>query len=433
MLETAPNVNRVRITGIDWVLTDTALLEKIYNMSGLDKNGYNTEKSVLAGSVHVPVIRQQQLANYQAAWSDLDITYDTMIEQFAVTFVNADEDNTILEVQYVDKGEDAIDPTTRTDNPLSPTIPSTISHDFTFSKWDKSLTGVFSDRTITAVYTESLRKYKIKYVSKGTVLPGYPKEGYYGDNIVYSGDIPTYTGEESGYKYYLFNRWDKSGFLTGDFDTNGVKTVNAIYDSFEYIDGSFDNKELSDMSPVEIYAMNKLGLYRNILTDKDTYSFSVGHDFTYDDIESIEIIKDKMTFDGSNHYDTGIQLFDEDKDFVLAIDYKFTEAISDSVLAQCFNGGITAGFNLKYFNNNAQLQWASTSSNIASVNSREIVVLRHKKGDTNLYVYTSNMGSLSVSTVSLASKEFEISNTLVFGCNKKTPTVFLNYAKGEIY
>ena len=431
MLETAPNVNRVRITGIDWVLTDTTLLEKIYNMSGLDKNGYNTEKSVLAGSVHVPVIRQQQLADYQEAWSDLDITYDTMIEQFAVTFVNADENNTVLEVQYVDKGESAIDPTTRTDNPLSPTIPSTISHDFTFSKWDKSLTGVFSDRTITAVYTESLRKYKIKYVSKGTVLPGYPKEGYYGDNIVYSGDIPTYTGEESGYKYYLFNRWDKSGFLTGDFDANGVKTVNAIYDDFEYIDGSFDNKELSDMSPVEIYAMNKLGLYRNVVTDKDAYSFSIGHDFNYDDIESVEVISSKKVFDGTNYYDTGIQLFEEDRDFVLAIDYKFTDAITNSVLTQCYQGSGTVGFKLQY-NSGVQLKWGANATNVAAMNEREMVVIRHKKGDTNLYIYSSNMIGDAVATYSLASKEFDITSTLVFGCEKQTSTIFANYAKGEV-
>lgn len=432
MLESAPNVNRVRITDIEWVLTDTILLERIYNMSGLDKNGYNTERAVLTGSVHVPVIRQQQLADYKLAWSDLEITYDTLIEQFAVTFVNADADNTVLEVQYVDKGEDAIDPTTREDNPISPTIPSTISHDYTFSKWDVSLKSIFSDRTITAVYTESLRKYQIKYVSKGTVLPGYPKEGYYGDNIIYTGKTPTYTGEESGYKYYLFNRWDKSGFLTGDFDENGVKTVNAIYDSFEYRDNAFVNKELEDMSPVEIYAMNQLGLAKDVITDKDAYTFSLGNDFNYDDVESKEIISEKMSFDGTNYYDTNIQLFDIDKDFVLAIDYRFTNSVANSVLAQCYQGSGTIGFKLQY-NNEVQLKWGANTTDLTSVNEREMVVIRHKKGDTNLYIYNSNLGKDSVEIVSLASKEFTTTSTLVFGCEKQTSTIFTNYATGEIY
>ena len=432
MLESAPNVNRVRITDIDWILTDTTLLERIYNMSGLDKNGYNTERAVLTGSVHVPVIRQQQLADYQSAWSDLEITYDTLIEQFAVTFVNADADNTVLEVQYVDKGEDAIDPTTRENNPISPTIKSTISHDYTFSKWDVSLKSIFSDRTITAVYTESLRKYQIKYVSKGTVMEGYPKEGYYGVNIIYTGKTPTYTGEESGYKYYLFNRWDKSGFLTGDFDENGVKTVNAIYDSFEYRDNAFANKELEDMSPVEIYAMNQLGLAKDVITDKDAYTFSLGNDFNYDDVESKEIISEKMSFDGTNYYDTNIQLFDIDKDFVLAIDYRFTGSVANSVLAQCYQGSGTIGFKLQY-NNGVQLKWGANTTDLTSVNEREIVVIRHKKGDTNLYIYNSNLGKDSVEIVSLASKEFTTTSTLVFGCEKQTSTIFTNYATGEIY
>ena len=432
MLESAPNVNRVRITDIEWVLTDTTLLERIYNMSGLDKNGYNTERAVLTGSVHVPVIRQQQLADYQSAWSDLEITYDTLIEQFAVTFVNAGADNTVLEVQYVDKGEDAIDPTTREDNPISPTIPSTISHDYTFSKWDVSLKSIFSDRTITAVYTESLRKYQIKYVSKGTVMEGYPKEGYYGDNIIYTGKTPTYTGEESGYKYHLFNRWDKSGFLTGDFDENGVKTVNAIYDSFEYRDNAFANKELEDMSPVEIYAMNQLGLAKDVITDKDAYTFSLGNDFNYDDVESKEIISEKMSFDGTNYYDTNIQLFDIDKDFVLAIDYRLTSSVANSVLAQCYQGSGTIGFKLQY-NNEVQLKWGANTTDLTSVNEREMVVIRHKKGDTNLYIYNSNLEKDNVEIVSLASKEFTTTSTLVFGCEKQTSTIFTNYATGEIY
>ena len=432
ILRQAVNVNRVRITGIDWSLEDTSLLERIYNMAGLDKDGYNTERSILAGKVHVPVIKQQQLADYQNAWTDLEITYETMIEQFAVTFVNADEAHTVLEIQYVDKGESAIDPTTREINPITPTLTSTVSHDYTFEKWNSSLTDVFGDRTITAVYKESLRKYKIKYVSKGTVMPGYPKEGYYGDNIVYTGNTPTYIGEESAYKYYLFNRWDKSGFLTGDFDENGVKTVNAIYDSFEYKDNAFDGKELEDLTPVEIYAMNKLGLYRNVVTDKDPYSFQLGHDFDYDDVDSEVIISEKMTFNGSNYYDTGIQLFDEDRDFVLAIDYKFTQNTASSVLAQCYQGSGTVGFKLQY-NNYVQMKWGANTSNLASVNEREMVVIRHKKGDTNLYVYDSNLGQDNVLVSSLASKEFTSTSTLVFGCEKQTSTIFANYATGEVH
>ena len=428
ILNSASNINRVRIVGIDWSLENTNLLERLYVMKGIDKNGYNADQSVLTGKVHVPVIRQQQLLDYQKAWSDLEIVADTIIEQFAVTFMNTD--GSVLEVQYVDKGEDAIDPTTRTDNPLSPTIPSTISHDFTFAGWDSSLTDVFSARTITAIYTESLRSYTIKYISKGVTMQ--ESTGLYGENVPYTGISPTYTAEESGYVYYLFNRWDKSGFIDGE------KTVNAIFDRFEYTASSFDGKDLADLSPVEIYAMNKLGLAENIITDKDPYTIVVGNNVDYDDIESELLISEKTYFDGSNYIDTGIQLFDEDKDFVLAIDYEFLSGNkSNSVLAQCFQSNGTNGFKLWYSSANdfagAKLTWGTTSDNVVPVNKREIMVIRHKKGDNNLTIYKSNLDGDSVLSVELARTKSTIgSGTLVFGSARADDGIYENHAIGNI-
>lgn len=423
IFELASSLNRVRITNIDWVLSDTALLEKIYAMFGIDKNGYNITQSVLSGKVHVPVIRQQQLYEYQTAWSDLEITFDTMIEQFAVTFVN--DDGTVLEVQYVDKGSSAIDPTIRTDNPLIPTKESSISHDYTFDKWDSVLTSVFSDRIVTATYTESLRAYTIKYVSKGTTMQ--ESTGLYGENIPYTGLTPTYTLEESGYAYYLFNRWDKSGFIDGD------KIVNAIFDKFEYTTTAFDGKELDDLTPVEIYAMNKLGLAESVVTDKDKYSFVIGNDIDYDDIESELIISDKVSFTGSNYLDTGIKLFDEDRDFVLAIDYEFLDGNSmNSTLAQCFQSNGSNGFKL-WYNSGVRFTWGTAYKNIASANKREMVVIRHQKGNNNLMIYNSNLDYDIVSVEELVrTKTTTGTNTLVFGCARADDGIYENFAIGNI-
>ena len=423
ILNSAPNLNRIRIIGVDWTLEDTNLLERLYAMKGIDKNGYNTDQSVLTGKVHVPVIRQQQLIDYQNAWSDLEIVADTIIEQFAVTFMNAD--GTILEVQYVDKGEDAIDPTTRIDNPLSPTIASTVSHDFTFAGWDSSLTDVFTERIITATYTESLRSYTIRYVSKGVTMQ--ESTGLYGENVPYTGISPTYTAEESGYVYYLFNRWDKSGFIDGE------KTVNAIFDRFEYTPTSFDGKELEDLTPVEIYAMNKLGLAESVITDKDPYTIVVGNDIDYDDIESELLISEKTYFNGSNYVDTGIQLFDEDKDFVLAIDYEFlTGNTANAVLAQCFQANGSNGFKLGY-NSGVKFTWGTTSDNVTSLNKREIIVIRHKKGDNNLTIYKSNLDGDTVLTVDLARTKSTIgTGTLVFGSARADDGIYENHAIGNI-
>lgn len=428
ILNNADNVNRIRIIGINWELEDAAFLERLYTLKGIDKNGYNVEQSVLAGKVHVPVIRQQQLYEYQAAWSDLEITFDTMIEQFAVTFVN--DDGSVLEVQHVDKGGNAVDPTTRTENPITPTKESSVEYDYTFAGWDSSLLGVFADRTITATYTESLRSYTIKYVSKGTVMQ--ESTGLYGENIPYVGINPTYTLEETGYVYHLFSRWDKSGIINGD------KVVNAVFDKFTYTEGAFDGKELADLSPVEIYAMNKLGLAESVVSDKDAFSFVIGNDVEYDDIESKVLISEKTHFNGKKYIDTGIQLFDEDRDFVLAIDYEFAaNNISNAVLAQCFQANGSNGFKLWYGTGNnfngARLTWGTTSDNIVGVDKREVLVIRHKKGENNLTLYKSNLDGDEVLTVDLTKTKNTIgTSTLVFGCAKADDGIYENYAIGNI-
>lgn len=425
----ANNINRVRIVGIDWTLDDTSLLERIYGMYGVDKNGYNVQKSVLTGKVKVPVIRQQQLYDYRAAWSDLEIVFDTMIEQYAVTFVNDDADETVLDIQYVDKGGNAVDPVTRKDNPIpTPTKESTISTDYTFSGWDSSLDSIFAPRTIKAVYSESTRKYTIKYVSKGITLK--EATGLYGENVIYDGEIPTYTLEESAYKYYLFDRWDKSGYIDGD------KTVNAIFDSFEYTSDSFKDKQLSELSPVEIYALTKLGL-DNVdidIQDGDPYSFEIGYDVDYDDIDSEVVISEKTSFTGSNYVDTGIELFDEDKDFVLAIDYEFLDGNrNNNVLAQCFQSNGSNGFKL-WYNSGIKFSWGTASDTPASVNSREMIILRHKKGDNNLTIYKSNLEGTDVTIKQLDRTRATITNsTLVFGCAKADDGAYENYAIGDIH
>lgn len=425
VLNKAENLNRVRITGFEWNLEDTSLLERLYNMKGIDKNGYNTAHSVLAGKVHVPVIRQQQLYNYKSVWSDLDITFNTMVEQFSVTFKN--KDGNILDIQYVDKGGDAVNPITRDNNPIDvPTVESTVSHDFTFNDWDTSLTNIFSDRVITATYTESLRVYTIKYVSKGITLQ--ENTAVYGSYIPYIGVTPTYTAEEAAYVYHLFNRWDKSGIVDGD------KTITALFDRCEYRAGYFDNKELADLTPVEIYTMTKLELETSVIEDMDMLSFTVGKDYNYDDVESTVIISEKTSFTGANYLDTGVSLLDEDRDFVLAIDYEFLDGSpNNSVLAQCFQSNGSNGFKL-WYNNGVKFSWGTASSDVASLNNREMLVVRHRKGENNLWIYNSNLNQNEAICLELTrTKDTVVNSSLVFGCTKADDGAYENYAVGDIH
>ena len=446
IVNSAPLLKTARLVGLNWDTTyeikDGSVFDRLLTIGGVDSSGvYETDVSVLTGNAHVAVIKQKQLSDYDKVWSDLDVTYNTLILQYPVTFVNYD--GTVLDVQYVDEGGYAVDPTTRAENPINiPTKESTISTNYTFDGWDTDFgrLQIFEPQTITATYSETIRQYGIQYMSMGKPVKGYesPVIGNYGDNISYNGNIPTYTDEEGGYKYYLFNRWDKSGLLDGDFNDNDVKIVNAVFDEFKYTATAFNGKELKDLTPVEIYAMTKLNLSENIITDKDPYSFVIGNDVEYDDIESELLISEKTHFNGTNHIDTGIKLFDEDKDFVLAIDYEFLSGNkTNAVLAQCFQVNGNNGFKLWYGSaadsNGVNLTWGTASDNVIGVNKREIIILRHKKGDNNLTIYKSNLDGNSVlSTELIRSKNTVGDCTLVFGASNPEEGYYENNAIGNI-
>jgi hypothetical protein len=439
----APSLKLLRLINLNWDfvprIENGSVFDRLLTIGGIDSSGYESDLSVLTGIASVAVIGQYDLYKYQEAWSDLTIEATTIKPQFKVTFVN--DDGTVLDTQYIEQFESAIDPITRDENPITtPTKNSTIQYTYAFAGWDSSLANIVADRTITATYTESLREYTVKYVSKGVVVK--TANGLYGDNIIYDGEVPVYTAEEP-YAFYLFNRWDKSGFLNNGIDENGVKTINAIFDKFTYTATAFDGKDLVDLSPVEIYAMNKLNEagtinIQNVITNKDPYTIIVGNDIDYDDIDSELLISEKTYFNGSNYIDTNVQLFDEDKDFVLAIDYEFLSGNkSNSVLAQCFQDNGNNGFKLWYSAANdftgAKLTWGTTSDNVVATNKREIIVIRHKKGDNNLTIYKSNLDGSTVLTSELTRTKSTIgTGTLVFGCAKADDGFYENHAIGNI-
>lgn len=425
MLPKCTSLNRVRVTGINWELSDTTLLDKLYGMTGLDENGYNSDHSVIEGIVHLPLIREKQLENFKAQWPDLTIEYNTLIEQYTWTFVN--KDGSVLDIQYVDKGSKAVDPTTRTDNPISiPTYESTISTDFTFKGWDTELAPAFSNETVTAVYTESVRKYHVRYMNHGNILQD--TEAPYGSLVLYDGDIPSYTAEETAFKFYLFNGWDKGGYV------NGEKDINAVFDSCAYTTGYFDGKELKNLRPVEIYTMNQVGIANQVVEDKDDITIRMGNDFTYDDIVENVIISRETAFNGSNYIDTGIKLLNEDRDWVIAVDYSMAGSNSrNSTLMQCYETNGTNGFRL-WANGLAKVSWGTGSTDGASFDTRDMLVLRHIKGENSVHIYCANCYGDNINYVEIAKNRLTKTDaTLVLGCAKADDGAYENFATGVIY
>lgn len=431
IVNVSPLLNTIRLVGINWddsyKILDTAILDRMMSMRGIDDGSYTIPKSVLTGYFYAAVVKEKALADYNNQWKFLTIDYGTKIEQVSVTFMNDNGD--ILDVQYVDKGSKPVDPITRAENPIEiPTKASTVSTEYTFKEWDKSLVEVLSNQIITAKYSESTRRYTIKYMSHGDILQETVAD--YGSTVVYEGEVPTYTAEETAYTYYLFDRWKQGGYVSGD------KTIEAEYEDCTYTEGYFDTKKFSELKPVELYMMTKLPpsffTLSNYVKEKDSISIPLGNDFTYEDIEESVLIKEKKVFTGKNSvYDTNVQLLSEDRDFVLAIDCKVDSSNSNkSVFAQCFYEDI--GLQILHEDGSVNLKWGNTSTTLFSADHREMIVIRHSKGENGIHIYSSNTTGNNVKYIKLDAKRPMIyDGTLLFGYGLYDAVN--TYATGTVY
>lgn len=434
MVNASTALNTVRLVGIDWNkdfnIENTAILDRMSDMRGVDNNGYEIGQSVITGYIWVASGKSREMDEFNELWPYLTIEADAVTPQFTVTFVN--DDGTVLDVQYVDAETLPKDPVTRESNPIAiPTKQSTISTNYTYNGWDTEFTPVWADQIIKATYVESTREYTVQYVSNNNVLQ--TSTAPYGSIVEYEGELPTYTSGETSRKYHLFDGWDKSGYVNGD------KTINALFDSCQYADKYFEGKDLSTLRPVEIYMMIKLSASGLIsLTDyvesKDSISVQLGNDLSYEDVEEQVLISEKTVFNGANYIDTGINLLSEDRDFVFAIDCKMDNGNpNNAVLAQCFSGLDTSGFRLSY-KSGVSLAWGSSAASPAGVGSREMIVIRHKKGENGLHVYASNTKSTLSYYTSLNGNHPMLHDvSLVFGCSKLEDGSYEQYCSGTVY
>ena len=374
----------LRLTGINWTLPDTTLLNRIFAMNS----------SLLAGTVNISgAIRNQELANYAKAWPDLVVNYNpqNLVSQYLATYVNADG-TTLCEV-YVDRGSTPPDPYATGLIP-KPTMPADAQYTYEFgtsvdgvytpgSGWDDITSTMLANRTVTAIYTKTPRTYTVTWYARAGLSLGSVTVDY-GSEVVYPGETPTNDSEEGTYIYNVFAGWNKStGFITEDTD------VYAIWERAEL---PTTDKDLKDMTPGEVYAVTASGRTANYFVMKDYMDINLGHDFDFENIES-KVLAEDMWFDGKTAVDTDITLFGEnDRSFTIAIDYQFADVAANNTLVSCYEEDGQEGFRLRY-NSSPNVQWGDVSHSIGSGKLRDIVVLRHRKGDSKLYIYASNSTS----------------------------------------
>ncbi len=312
IVENAPNLTTVRITNVDWSFDDAETLTRLYNMNGIDKNGKVISQSVLSGNVFVKTITQRDYNRFLARWTDINIKYETFIEQQTILFrnaMNADGSYDTLALEYWNIGTTPTDPTKanvkdesgnlRGDNIIPiPTKKSTESKNYIFKGWTPDFKPVVrgGNQIYTATYTESPRLYTVVYVNRdntilqtttecpyGSYVPYVGASGTYAETIVQSSLsgyakasasknlIPTYTAGELGDNFYLFKGWDISGYVDGFHKKDSVEgdiVITAQYDNLVYktdsqtgrtpLENASGKIPIGDMTPIQLYTALQL-------------------------------------------------------------------------------------------------------------------------------------------------------------------------------
>lgn len=221
-------LSRVRLTNIDWSLTDKAVFDKLMTCGGVDESNNNTDKAIVTGKVYIESIGQGDIDAIKAYFPNLTINYGTLIQQFTVTFQNWD--GTVLENQLVNKGASAVDPVTRANNPIAtPTRERDAQYTYTYKGWGSALTGVYADRVIVAQYTQTINSYTVNFYNNSSGTPEllFTQTVDYGSPAKYGGTKPVYGGSSSG--TFLFSGWEPSiTNITEDLDTCAIFSELAL-------------------------------------------------------------------------------------------------------------------------------------------------------------------------------------------------------------
>ena len=466
IVKNAINLKTVRLTDIDWQVTNTDLLNKLLACGGIGEDGVTVvPQSVLTGKVQFASIRQQEIDAYTAAWPNLELVYndEDIVPQHALIFKNYD--GSILYQVLKDQGLTL----TAADDPVvsgiisTPVQPDSIDGQYTYiyTGWSPSVVGavVAQSITFTAQFKPELKKYRVSWYKDitGNELMSWTNENgetqqaymdvYWGENAEYPGPIPT-KATLNNVDYWIFKGWDKlSTNITATTDIRPIwgKCTPSTPITSGVAPQNLTAEDIFGLAEAKSFGS---GTGKYALTDGDTIKIQLGYMPTYDGIETVDLITQTTQFSGaeSDVIVTNETLFDSDKSFVLAFDFEIghTSTASVKTLASC------------YYNNSNGFKITSSSNGVPSLaykqntcatpvgfraadserGHREICVIRKIKGDNSLYVYTNNRYSYDdiVETVLLPIDSFApISNQLCLGANRSSSGALSDLFVGKIH
>lgn len=249
----AGNLNRGRLTNVNWENADTDVLLSLIGKKGIDAEGNDTDSFILTGKAHINDVTQSELTALQTAFPDLSLTYDSVVPEYTVEFKNYD--GTVLNTQTIRSGGKAKNPIS-TGLISTPTKPSTVDTVYSFIGWDTVLTNITEDTTITATYSSATRYYTVNWWYDNSTLLYSERVEVYG-NAIYSGDDLTPPGQS------MWFGWDHTGTnITSDLDIKAVFIFPVLPDEsavdYDYI-YSDDPTDNSGYTLAEFYGILNAG------------------------------------------------------------------------------------------------------------------------------------------------------------------------------
>ena len=448
------------VNNINWTLENATLLNRLAECSGVQADGITPAKnSVLTGKVKLGSIRQSEIDTFAEIWPELELTYDKVIPQYTVRFWREQGDEAPIYEVLHDESHKLI----AEDDPSAQLIEegllvkeSTEQYNYTFKTWNPTFEGVYvnTDLDFYGVFTPRIRSYTVEWYKDtyGNLITNENGEQAvveveYGQPAVFDETkfaIPTRNTAAADNTYHLFNGWDKStGFITGN---------TKVYPIWESSSTNIPTTTPSvDLSAAQIHALSKLSLDGGLgkyIADGAQITMNLGY---MPDYGGITLIEEPVVFDGTgaNAIITDYQLFNEDKSFVLAVDFTMGHSTTnkDNTLVSCGGVALNRGMRLyaPYTTNGYTapvVQWNVDQTKAVSVNKptskaqyRDICVIRHIKGDPNLYIYTNNRYSMDEIKLEIATSTATstIEHKLCFGAQTNAAGTKSNYGTGTIH
>lgn len=206
-----PSRARVRLLGVSFSVSGDAQtwIDRLDSMRGLDEQGNTVSTAQVSGTVNFETLSPTQLAYLQTNYPNLTVTYTTLA--CSVRMYNEDG-STLYQTNTVTAGQNCPS--------YTPTKTQTAQYTYSFSGWSttpggavdsNALTNIQTDKDLYAVFTSTVRTYRVRFYNGTSLLQTV-------NNVPYGGSA-TFTGSTPEKEDYDFVGWSPSpSNITGATD-----------------------------------------------------------------------------------------------------------------------------------------------------------------------------------------------------------------------